>query len=65
MLLCSQLANYMEAHSSSGRVPWEDLRYLFGDILYGGHITDDYDRLVATTYLDWVMKVGEGRDWAG
>lgn len=30
------LFNYLEANS---KVPWEDLRYLFGEIMYGGHIT--------------------------
>ena len=35
------LYNYLEA---SNRIPWEDLRYLFGEIMYGGHITDDWDR---------------------
>ena len=35
------LFNYLEANN---RVPWEDLRYLFGEIMYGGHITDDWDR---------------------
>lgn len=32
----SVLYNYLEANS---KVPWEDLRYLFGEIMYGGHIT--------------------------
>ena len=35
------LYNYLEANN---RIPWEDLRYLFGEIMYGGHITDDWDR---------------------
>ena len=35
------LFNYLEANN---RIPWEDLRYLFGEIMYGGHITDDWDR---------------------
>ena len=35
------LYNYLDANN---RVPWEDLRYLFGEIMYGGHITDDWDR---------------------
>jgi dynein heavy chain len=38
------------------QVPWEDLRYLFGEIMYGGHIIDDYDRLVSNTYLEWFMR---------
>jgi dynein heavy chain len=43
------LYNYLEANS---KVPWEDLRYLFGEIMYGGHITDDWDRKLCKTYLE-------------
>ncbi|KAB7494339.1 Dynein beta chain, ciliary [Armadillidium nasatum] len=43
------LLNYLEANS---QVPWEDLRYLFGEIMYGGHITDDWDRRLCRTYLE-------------
>ncbi|XP_075982942.1 dynein beta chain, ciliary-like [Anticarsia gemmatalis] len=42
------LFNYLEANP---RVPWEDLRYLFGEIMYGGHITDDWDRRLCRTFL--------------
>ena len=38
------------------KVPWTDLRYLFGDIMYGGHITDDWDRRLCRTYLAEYMK---------
>lgn len=47
------LLNYLE---SNAKVPWEDLRYLFGEIMYGGHITDDWDRRVANTYLLEYMR---------
>ena len=33
-----------------------DLRYLFGEIMYGGHITDDWDRRLCKTYLEEYMK---------
>ncbi|KFQ06883.1 Dynein heavy chain 17, axonemal, partial [Leptosomus discolor] len=42
------LYNYLEANP---KVPWDDLRYLFGEIMYGGHITDNWDRRLCRTYL--------------
>lgn len=48
--------NYLErANQSTGKVPWDDLRYIFGDIMYGGYITDDEDRLLCSTYLANIM----------
>jgi len=57
-LMCSAvvLANYLEAGSSADKVPWSDLRYIFGDILYGGHITDNFDRLLCSEYLSFFMR---------
>ncbi|XP_041102237.1 dynein heavy chain 11, axonemal-like [Polyodon spathula] len=46
------LYNYLEANT---KVPWEDLCYLFGEIMYGGHITDDWDRRLCHTYLEEFM----------
>ncbi|CAE7205816.1 ODA4, partial [Symbiodinium sp. KB8] len=48
------LANYME--NASGKIPWEDLRYIFGQIMYGGHIVNDFDRLLCVTYLEFYMR---------
>ncbi|KAM6050175.1 dynein axonemal heavy chain 9 [Theristicus caerulescens] len=47
------LHNYLEA---SSKVPYDDLRYLFGEIMYGGHITDDWDRRLCKTYLEEFIK---------
>ncbi|NXS46386.1 DYH9 protein, partial [Balaeniceps rex] len=47
------LRNYLEA---SSKVPYDDLRYLFGEIMYGGHITDDWDRRLCKTYLEEFIK---------
>ncbi|XP_072536739.1 dynein axonemal heavy chain 11 [Salminus brasiliensis] len=44
----SVLYNYLEANS---KVPWEDLCYLVGEIMYGGHITDEWDRRLCRTHL--------------
>ncbi|VDD79742.1 unnamed protein product [Mesocestoides corti] len=43
------LYNYLEVNTD---VPWEGLRYLFGEIMYGGHIVDDWDRRLCKTYLE-------------
>ena len=36
-------------------IPWGSLRYLIGEAMYGGRVTDDLDRRVLTTYLDEYM----------
>ncbi|XP_032945882.1 dynein axonemal heavy chain 9 [Rhinolophus ferrumequinum] len=47
------LYNFLEANA---KVPYDDLRYLFGEIMYGGHITDDWDRRLCKTYLEEFIK---------
>ncbi|NWZ01914.1 DYH9 protein, partial [Loxia curvirostra] len=47
------LYNYLQA---SSKVPYDDLRYLVGEIMYGGHITDDWDRRLCRTYLEEFIK---------
>ncbi|KAF5834390.1 hypothetical protein DUNSADRAFT_8976 [Dunaliella salina] len=49
LLCCGQTANnYLE---NNVKVPWEDLRYIFGEIMYGGHIVEDWDRRLCNAYL--------------
>jgi len=38
-----------------GKVPWDDLKYLFGEIMYGGHIVDDWDRILCKAYLEHLL----------
>jgi len=50
LTICADiLNNYLKAFD---QVPWKDLRYLYGSIMYGGHITDHWDRRTNNTYLD-------------
>ena len=47
------LHNYIEANAET---PWADVRYLFGEVMYGGHITDPWDRRITATYLDVLLN---------
>ncbi|KAH7825191.1 dynein haevy chain 4, outer dynein arm beta [Monocercomonoides exilis] len=49
----SVLYNYLE---NNQKIPWVDLRYMFGEIMYGGHISDDWDRRLCRTYLEVLMR---------
>eukprot|EP00928_Gymnodinium_smaydae_P048229 TRINITY_DN3222_c2_g1_i2.p1 TRINITY_DN3222_c2_g1~~TRINITY_DN3222_c2_g1_i2.p1 ORF type:complete len:2601 (+),score=892.36 TRINITY_DN3222_c2_g1_i2:138-7940(+) len=53
LTICGQVCkNYLNNAEALGtEVPWPDLRYIFGEIMYGGHITDFWDRRVNNTYL--------------
>lgn len=47
------LHNYLAAYE---KVPYDDLKYLYGEIMYGGHITDDWDRRTNNTYLEVLLQ---------
>jgi dynein heavy chain len=50
-------ADVLNNYLSVGEViPYDDLRYLFGEIMYGGHITDDWDRRTNNTYLKVLIR---------
>mmetsp|Transcript_30055 Transcript_30055/g.92956 ORF Transcript_30055/g.92956 Transcript_30055/m.92956 type:complete len:948 (+) Transcript_30055:10806-13649(+) len=56
MICANVLASYMDKAGETNDgvsvlVPWDDLRYIFGEIMYGGHITDFWDRRVNISYL--------------
>ena len=37
------------------KIPWSSLRYLIGETIYGGRVTDEIDRRVLMTYLNEYM----------
>ena len=49
LTICANvLQTYIEVNPV---VPWDDIRYIFGEIMYGGHITDAWDRRTCNSYL--------------
>merc|ERR1712060_790271 len=43
-LICGRRKFGSQGWSKFYVVPYQDLRYIYGEIMYGGHITDDWDR---------------------
>lgn len=51
------LNNYLDS-SGGGKIPWDDLKYIFGEIMYGGHIVNNWDRVMCTAMLNSLMTDG-------
>jgi dynein heavy chain len=47
------IRNYLNANAD---VPWKDVKYIICEVMYGGHITDKWDRRVCAAYLEEIMK---------
>ena len=41
-----------KAYLSKDPLPWDTLRYLVGEAMYGGRVTDSMDRRIVKTYLE-------------
>lgn len=52
-ILKTYLSKANESRDSS--VPWNSLKYLIGEVMYGGRIIDNFDRRVVNTYMDEFM----------
>ena len=56
--VCSHiLKTYLtKAHDNqSEKIPWGSLKYLVGEVMYGGRVIDDFDRRVVVTYMNEYM----------
>ena len=40
-----------KSYDNRTKLPWESLRYLIGEVMYGGRVTDSFDRRTLNTYL--------------
>ena len=53
--VCIQiLQTYLQKSSDQGdiKIPWGSLKYLIGEVMYGGRAIDDFDRRILRTYMD-------------
>ena len=51
----TQLKNRLGDVRPGGEVPFQALKYIIGEINYGGKVTDDRDRLLMTTLLESIF----------
>ena len=54
-LISTYLTKASENSSGESVIPWGTLRYLIGEAMYGGRVSDSFDRRILTTYLDEYM----------
>ncbi|KAM9425745.1 dynein axonemal heavy chain 2 [Pholidichthys leucotaenia] len=45
----SLLSLYLDEYEE---IPWDVLKYFIADVIYGGHVTDEWDRRILTTYMN-------------
>lgn len=43
------LSLYLDTYDE---IPWDALKYLIAGVNYGGHVTDEWDRRLLTTYIN-------------
>ncbi|KAI4888942.1 hypothetical protein NFI96_027441 [Prochilodus magdalenae] len=54
-LVCMEILDtYLtKAHSQGdAKIPWGSLKYLIGEVMYGGRAIDSFDRRILTVYMD-------------
>uniref|UniRef100_A0A3B4UD57 Dynein axonemal heavy chain 10 n=1 Tax=Seriola dumerili TaxID=41447 RepID=A0A3B4UD57_SERDU len=54
-LVCMEILNtYLtKAHNQGdSNIPWGSLKYLIGEVMYGGRAIDSFDRRILTVYMD-------------
>ena len=46
---------YSAAEQGDVKLPWNSLKYLIGEVMYGGRAIDSFDRRILNTYMDEYM----------
>jgi dynein heavy chain len=56
MMAAQILQRHIDEEQTSKQFPWETLRHLVGQVVYGGHVMDIWDRRMISTYLDMLLS---------
>jgi dynein heavy chain len=56
LLMCANLLQERIECAKKGSVPWRELRYIFGEVVYGGYVRSDiWDQRLALAYLELIF----------
>ncbi|XP_037820573.1 dynein heavy chain 10, axonemal isoform X1 [Lucilia sericata] len=53
--VCLEILQTYLNRIKDGNVPWNSLKYLIGEVMYGGRVIDDFDRRITRTYMNEYM----------
>lgn len=53
--VCSEILRTYLTRCSEEKIPWNSLKYLIGEVMYGGRVIDDYDRRITNCYMNEYM----------
>ncbi|KAI5708664.1 hypothetical protein M8J76_000623 [Diaphorina citri] len=51
-IIDTYLSRLLDKNEDIMKIPWETLKYLIGQVMYGGRVIDSYDRRTVQTYMD-------------
>lgn len=53
--VCSEILRTYLTRCTEEKIPWNSLKYLIGEVMYGGRVIDDYDRRITNCYMNEYM----------
>lgn len=52
LVMCIQMLATVLSKQQQNRLPWEMVKYMLGEIIYGSHIVDKFDRKLVAVFMD-------------
>ncbi|KAL7729890.1 hypothetical protein ACLKA6_014739 [Drosophila palustris] len=53
--VCNEILRNYLSRCAEDRIPWNSLKYLIGEVMYGGRVIDDFDRRITNCYMNEYM----------
>lgn len=53
--VCNEILRNYLSRCAEDKIPWNSLKYLIGEVMYGGRVIDDFDRRITNCYMNEYM----------